>query len=128
MEDGNLMTRWIAAVGLVIAVAAGAVTVLIPSGDDELAPATRVEPGEVYDPVRAGEDVPEGFRQLLSRDSIRPIYDPQFVSAEEAPWTETTLVIGVEVDGDARAYTVAYLGRREMVNDVVGGEPLLVSW
>ena len=122
------MGKWIAAAGLVMVLAVGMFVAAGDGGDGGLRPASRAEPGDAYDPVRAGEPVPDGFRQLLSRDSIRPIYDPQFVVAGEAPWTDTTLVIGVEVGGDARAYTVAHLGRREMVNDVVGGDPLLVSW
>ena len=38
------------------------------------------------------------------------------------------LVIGVEIDGDARAYGVAYLSNHEIVNDVVGGRPIAVTW
>lgn len=36
------------------------------------------DPGQTYDPVRAGEALPSGFRQVLPRDAILPIYDPAF--------------------------------------------------
>jgi hypothetical protein len=66
--------------------------------------------------------------QLLPRDAIRPIYDPQFVPADDAVFDPGELVMGVEINGDARAYPVGYLRQREMVNDVVGGVPILVTW
>ena len=33
-----------------------------------------------------GEQTPAGFRQLLSRDGIRPIYEPAYVPADRAEW------------------------------------------
>lgn len=83
---------------------------------------------ELYDPVRAGEPLPEGFRQLIPRDGIRPVYDPAFVAASASGWPDDTLVIGVAIDGDARAYPVRFLNRREMVIDRIAGIPVLVTW
>lgn len=82
----------------------------------------------LYNPVHAGEELPQGFRDLLPRDAIRPIYDPQFVSADDADWHDQALVVGLEIDGDARAYPVSFLNRREIVNDHVGKTPVLVTW
>ncbi|MDX1690989.1 MAG: DUF3179 domain-containing (seleno)protein [Acidimicrobiia bacterium] len=87
-----------------------------------------VDPEEVFDPVEAGERLPARFRQLVPRDHILPVYDPVFVPAGESPWGDEDLVIGVAIDGDARAYPVGFLDRREMVVDTVGGVPVLVSW
>jgi len=86
------------------------------------------EAGSLYNPVHAGEKVPRGFRQLLARDAILPIYEPVFVAAEESGWQDDALVVGLEIDGDARAYPVSFLNRREMVNDHVGKTPVLVTW
>lgn len=86
------------------------------------------DPGTMYDPVRAGEETPQGFRQLLDRDRIAPIYDPAFVSAAASGWPDDALVIGVEFDGEAKAYPVSYLNSREMVIDSVAGIPILVTW
>jgi hypothetical protein len=84
--------------------------------------------GDIYDPVRAGEQTPAGFRQLLPRDAILPVYNPTFRSAESTEWPAETLVIGVELAGEAKAYPVSFLNRREMVIDWIGGSPVLVSW
>ncbi len=66
--------------------------------------------------------------QLLPRDGIRPIYDPQFVPWDQAIIDPEELVMGVAINGDARAYPVGVLRSREMVNDVVGGTPVLITW
>lgn len=66
--------------------------------------------------------------QLIPRDAIRPIYDPTFISASDAALTPRELVIGVEFNGDSRAYPIDILRRREIVNDTVGGVPILVTW
>ena len=68
------------------------------------------------------------YRQLLRRDAILPIYDPEFVSAEEASFNEEELVLGVAINGESRAYPVGVLTYREMVIDEVGGVPILVTW
>lgn len=65
--------------------------------------------------------------QLLSRDAIRPVYNPEFTSNPDA-YEDDELIMGVEINGDARAYPVGYLRTREMVNDVVGGTPVLVTY
>lgn len=70
----------------------------------------------------------DSFRQLLRRDAIEPIYDPQFVQADQAGLLPDELVMGVEINGDSRAYPIRYLRWREMVNDEVGGIPILVTW
>ena len=67
---------------------------------------------------------------LLPPDAIPSISNPSFVSAEEAgdEYGPDELVLGVEIDGDARAYSVPLLSRHEIVNDVVGGKPIAVTW
>jgi len=88
----------------------------------------RADPNDVYDPFTAGEELPSDYRQVIGRDDIRPIYDPTYVQADEADWPDELLVIGVEINGDARAYPVSFLTRREMVIDEIGGDPVLVTW
>ena len=67
---------------------------------------------------------------LLGFDAIRSIEDPRFVDIAIADETydPDELVLGVEIDGDARAYSVPLLSRHEIVNDVVGGKPIAVTW
>ena len=95
---------------------------------DTIAPRAPVAPHEVYNPVAAGESLPAGFRQLLPRDGIQPIYDPQFTSPSELEWPPETQVIGVSAEGEAKAYPVSFLDRHEMVNDFIAGDPILVTW
>ncbi len=95
-------------------------------------PSTVTEPGPdisaVYDPVAAGEELPTGFRQLLRRDDIAPVYTPSFVTSDLANWADDSLVIGVFLEDEARAYPVGFLNRREMVIDNHRGIPTLVTW
>ncbi len=83
---------------------------------------------ELYDPVRAGEPLPDGYRPIIARDGIRPVYRPLFVRGDDSTWPDNELVIGVEIDGDARAYPVGFLTRREIVVDLHRGIPTFVTW
>ena len=71
---------------------------------------------------------PRQFRQLLPQDAIRPIYDPVIVGPGEANLDSADLVIGVSIAGESRAYPIRPLRFREMVNDRLGGTPILVTW
>ena len=68
------------------------------------------------------------FRQPLDRDDILPVYDPRFVGADGVDWADDSLVIGVDLEGEAKAYPVGFLTRREMVVDNHRGIPTLVTW
>ncbi len=67
---------------------------------------------------------------LLPRDAIPAIDDPQFLSSAEADdfYDPDELVIGVEFDGDARAYSIPFLSSHEIVNDTVSGVKIAVTW
>ena len=67
---------------------------------------------------------------LLGFDAIPAVLDPEFVDAAQADeWLEDDdLIIGVSINGDSRAYSVPMLSAHEIVNDVVGGEPVAVTW
>jgi hypothetical protein len=67
---------------------------------------------------------------LLPRDGIPAIDDPKFLSADEADeeYAPDELVIGVNYEGDARAYSIPYLSGHEIVNDTVGGRKIAVTW
>lgn len=68
------------------------------------------------------------WSQLLGRDAIRPIYSPEFVTADQANYSDDELVMGVAIEGAAKAYPVGVLNSREMVNDELGGTPILVTF
>ena len=63
------------------------------------------------------------------RDGIPALFSPSFVPASEANFlTGEDRVLGIEIAGEARAYPIRILSWHELVNDTVGGSPLLVSW
>ncbi len=66
--------------------------------------------------------------QLIPPDGIRPVYQPQFADAADAPLHDDELVIGVSIEGEAKAYPITVLRFREMVNDELGKLPILVTW
>ena len=76
--------------------------------------------------------VPRGVSiyTLLPKDGIRSIDDPRFVPAAEAAgdMTDGEFVIGVDINGDERAYPINVLSRHEIVNDTVGGRPIVVTY
>lgn len=88
----------------------------------------RVASADLYDPTEAGESLPDGYRRSLPRDAIAPVYEPVFVPAADAGWSDGTLVVGVAIGGEAKAYPVSYLNQREMVIDSLAGIPILVTW
>ncbi|MBW8010559.1 MAG: DUF3179 domain-containing protein [Chloroflexi bacterium] len=68
------------------------------------------------------------FPFLIPFDGIRPIYDPEFVSADQSPLIDEELIIGVAWGGEAKAYPITVLRFREMVDDELAGIPTLVTW
>jgi hypothetical protein len=63
-------------------------------------------------------------------DAIPAIDDPQFhdMLGAELEYRPEELVLGVELNGDARAYPVGVLAYHEVVNDLVGGQPVAVTY
>ena len=64
------------------------------------------------------------------KDGIRPLDNPTFIDVSEAPgyMRDQEAVISVEINGDARAYPLAILMAHEIVNDEVGGTPVVVTY
>jgi hypothetical protein len=63
-------------------------------------------------------------------DAIPAIDAPRFDSADDAAelLQPESLVVGVEIAGDARAYPTNLLSLHEVVNDEIGGTPVVVTW
>ena len=70
------------------------------------------------------------IKTLLGFDAIPAILEPTFVDADEADewFNPESLVLGLSIDGDHRAYSIPLLSRHEIVNDTVGGQPVAVTW
>ncbi len=72
----------------------------------------------------------EDITQVLPRDGIRAIDGPKFITSEEAEaWLgEVEPVIALKINGEARAYPLQILTWHEIVNDVIGGVPVAVTF
>ncbi len=66
--------------------------------------------------------------QYRAPDAKAAIVEPVLVSAEDAIIAPGTKVIGVFLEGEARAYPVLILNNHQILNDRVGGIPISASW
>lgn len=75
-------------------------------------------------------DLSEIVTTNFGRGSFPTIYEPEFVSGEEALATVGPLepVLSIGINGDFRAYPLQIMLWHELVNDVVGGVPVLVTY
>ncbi len=63
------------------------------------------------------------------KDGIPALTDPQVIAAAQADYLATAdRVIGVEINGEARAYPLAVLLWHEIINERVGGRPIVVTY
>ena len=72
---------------------------------------------------------------LLPPDAIQAVLPQRaqdiMVPAAEADAVgidQSVQVIGVEINGESRAYPIPYLSAHEIVNDTVGGRKIAVTW
>lgn len=86
---------------------------------DTFQPTNRAVPLSDADPVL--------IEQL--RDAIPPIHSPAYEKADEATWlSEEDMVIGYAIGDKAWAYPVRILNFHEIVNEHLGGDPLVISY
>ena len=76
----------------------------------------------------AQQDVPEGYVQIMERGGIPAIDDPSYVTAAEARIRDDAWVLGVVIDGQARAYSLELLNGHEVVNDSIGDTDFAAVW
>lgn len=62
------------------------------------------------------------------RDGIPALVDPSRIPAAAASWSADEWVVGVSVGDAAAAYPISILEWHELVNDTLGGQPILVSY
>lgn len=73
-------------------------------------------------------DLPANFEQILPRGRIAAITNPHYVSATEAEISDNSWVLGVVIDGQARAFSLTLLNHHEVVNDKIGDTPYAAVW
>ncbi len=84
------------------------------------------------EPSKKGGTVTPPFRPQRVLPSQPPIVDPPTISAKDVAGqvTDDELVLGVVVDGRARAYPINMLTgpRREIINDTLGNRAIAATW
>ena len=77
-----------------------------------------------------GQGTPDYRPRMVLKKPIRPITDPPIVSADRSGLAENELIIGVEIDGLARAYPINQLTgpSREIINDQLNGTAIAATW
>ena len=67
---------------------------------------------------------------VLPRDAIMSIDSPVTVAGEDArrQMNAAESVLGMDINGDTRAYPVNILAVHEIISDTVGGTPVAVTW
>ena len=141
IEYGVAMTKWVR-VSIAVGLLASVLIVGNSGCSDPPQTSANAQYARPYDVVVDGavdefigptgptapDFVDSAYHQLRRPDDIPPVYDPMFIDVAVTNLQDDELVIGLVVNGDARAYPLAILYNREMVNDVVGGVPVLVTW
>jgi len=84
--------------------------------------------GAAHIPLAEARDVPPGYQQILPRGGIPAIDDPVYVPAAQAEIRDDAWVMGVVIDGQARAYSLELLNSHEVVNDTIGETEFSAVW
>ena len=96
------------------------------------APTETPRPAATPEPEPGEEDRSSVLKVItvLPFDAIPAILDPSFVTGDDAreQYSSDEMVLGLSIGDDRRAYSIPYLSSREIVNDVVGGVPVAVTW
>ncbi len=74
------------------------------------------------------DDLPDEFQQILPRGRIAAINNPTFVPADEADIDDDSWIMGVVIDGQAKAYSLTLLNSHEVVNDQIGDTTFAAVW
>lgn len=72
----------------------------------------------------------EQFHYGIGREKFHALTKPQFISAAEAGemLADSVRFLVVDIEGDVRAYSIELLTHHEVVNDVVGGKPIMAAY
>jgi len=83
-----------------------------------------------FDVTRHAVDLAQIVQGGVARDAIPALSDPKFVSASEARkfLRGKDEVIGISENGFSKAYPIKILNHHEVVNDLVGGRHVTVTY
>jgi hypothetical protein len=86
---------------------------------------------DTFQPVNRAVPLPDASPELIQRlrDAIPPLHAPAYENGSKAKWlSPDDLVLGYTAGGRAWAYPLRILNFHEIVNDVLAGEPVLISY
>lgn len=78
--------------------------------------------------AEALQQQPAGYQQILPRGRIASIDEPMYVGADDAKIRDEAWVLGVVIDGQARAFSLELLNAHEVVNDSIGDINFAAVW
>ena len=91
--------------------------------------AVAVVTGAPVPPLTVGAVQEGASRTAAGGNRFEPLNDPRVVLPEDATWLrDDTLVLGAVQNGDARAYPIFMMTYHHVANDVLGGQPYLVTF
>ena len=116
-------TRWI--VAPIAVLLAAAVIVVTHHSVNRTPNGPVLQTGDpAFDPIRADE-----IQTILPEDAIPALVSPRYIPASTATdLRDDEEIIGLSINGDSRAFPIATLSAHEIVDDVIGGQPIAVTW
>src|SRR5690348_16422434 len=84
-------------------------------------PGMLIGSGQPKDGIRA---IPESLVETITPREVELMHDNEHINF----LVPSDRIIGVVIDGEARAYPTRVLDLHEVVNDMVGKRPIAVSW
>lgn len=76
----------------------------------------------------ASDDQLAGVSRVRERDVLPAIDAPAFVPAAQAPLNAPEPALAVEVAGELRGYPLRYLAWHGVVNDIIRGTPIVITY
>lgn len=72
----------------------------------------------------------EQFHYGIGRERFPALLEPEFITVSEGDeiWPDTARFLVASLNGEIKAYSVKDLTRHEVVNDVIGGEPIMAVY
>ena len=110
----------------VATVAASETVAAEPTVDATTAPGTLT--GAPLPPLVRSAVAVDQDRLRLDAGTFPPLVDPAVIPATSAMLSDDTLVLGAVQNGEARAYPVPMMTFHHVANDVLGGDPYLVTF
>ena len=74
------------------------------------------------------KDLPKEFKRIIPRGRLAAITDPKYVPAGKADIQDDAWILGVVIEGQARAYSLNLLNSHEVVNDKIGETAFAAVW